>query len=439
MARPQGVRSLTKMMRKAQCGIRLSAALLVALAGLLSLATPVFAIANPASASQIRAVNAYRDLLETGDIGILIDEYIDYAALPTETADAGYIIILLDTTGAQIKSTTPVPFTTNANKGYRRGAAWIYFSATEVTSLGVVWGSAYTIKISGNPALTWVPGPVPSSTSTPGSLSWSILSGSTQEHAELAQRIVTLAAQYATAWPLTLMVTQTSPGVTKLDTNGQQYFLSVIPGCALAAPDAFSSTLLAPIIEDLTYSSTFNGTVANLGGTITGSPFTLILGPNNINVTGLGTLTVTLSKGVAGTASTDVCTVAGTPVTIVAGTNIITTTTALGNIVITLTSTTTQSNILTNLIGTPLDMTALGAAFGMSRFWVSSIGWFFGMGLFLYYVVKYLGTKVALIFCDALIVFGGLLGMLPLLLTVGLFIIAGVLTGFVLFYNRSSA
>lgn len=234
------------------------------------------------------------------------------------------------------------------------------------------------------------------------------------------------------------MVSPTSVGV-RLDTYGQQYFQMVIPNCQVAAPDAFPSSMLSPIYEDLTYSTTFNGTVTSLVGVVAGSPVALVIGSNNVNVTGLGTLTVTLGKGVAGTASTDVCTVAGTPVTLVAGDNTITTAGIVGNIIITLTSVTTQTNILATLIGTPLDMTALGAQFGMSRFWVSTIGWFFGMGFLLYYVVKYLGSKIALIFCDALIIFGGVLGMLPLLLTIGLFIIAGVLTGFVLFYNRSSA
>ncbi len=422
---------------------RLLAAVSLSLAGLVSLVSPVFAIANPLTPPDVKAINAYRDLLETGDTGFLIDYYLDYAALPTETATVAYLVILRDTTGAQMRSTNPVAFVPNTNKGYRRGAAWIYFTAAE--SANTTWGAAYTVEIAGNPTgVTW-PGVPPSGSA--GGIVWSGLSGPTQERQELATRIVWLATAYGAAWSIS-MVTPSSGGPSglRLDTYGQQYFQTVIPNCQVIAPDAFPSSLLSPIMEDLTYSTTFNGTVANgtsappaTNGTVAGSPFNLVVGSNNINVTGLGNLTVTLGKGVAGTASSDVCSVSGTPAALVAGANTITTVGVIGNIVITLTSTTTQSNILTTLIGTPLDMTALGASFGVSRSWTSSLGWFFGMGVFLYYVVKYLGSKVALIFADALIVFGGLLGMTPLLLTVGLFIIFGVLTGFVLLYNRSSA
>ena len=76
------------------------------------------------------------------------------------------------------------------------------------------------------------------------------------------------------------------------------------------------------------------GTLTNGTGTATGSPVTLNVGNNNIDVTGLGTFTIVLPTGSTGTATSDVCTVAGSPVSLVAGSQVITTQGVIGNIVV---------------------------------------------------------------------------------------------------------
>jgi hypothetical protein len=80
-------------------------------------------------------------------------------------------------------------------------------------------------------------------------------------------------------------------------------------------------------------------TLANLGGTAAGSPISLLPNgvDNDIDVTGLGTFTITLPAGHVGTATSDVCNVVGSPVALVAGANVIDTDTAIGNIKITVT------------------------------------------------------------------------------------------------------
>jgi hypothetical protein len=415
---------------------RILVCLLIVLSMLAWYVSPVLAIADPDSLPEIRSSYAFQDLLEPDDMGFLLDYNLDYAALPTETATESFVVALLDDTGAQLKAVAPVAFTANLNKGYRRGASWLYFSAADVTTLGLTWSSNYTIQLVGNPALVW-PGAPPTTYTAPGDLVWFPTDGTTANQAALAVQILTYGDLYETAWTMSI-TTVTSLG-KRLDTYGEEYFGLVIPNVRDVAPGAFASSEASPVYENLDYTTSFNGTVSSLTGTVNGSPVTLNTGTNNINITALGTISVLLGRGKEGIVDSDVATVAGAPVSVSYGTSTITVGGIVGNIIITISDVTTQSNILSGLIGSPLDLTALGAAFGMSRAMISALLWFGGMGVLLYYCVKYLGTKIAIVFADFLIVAGGLLGMLTVQLTIGLFIGAIFLTGFVLFYNRSSA
>jgi len=76
-------------------------------------------------------------------------------------------------------------------------------------------------------------------------------------------------------------------------------------------------------------------TLTNGTGTAAGSPITLTVAANNVNVTVLGTFTIVLPAGSTGTAASDVCTVTGSPVALVPGSQVITATTLVGNIVVT--------------------------------------------------------------------------------------------------------
>ncbi len=92
------------------------------------------------------------------------------------------------------------------------------------------------------------------------------------------------------------------------------------------------------------------------------------------------------------------------------------------------------------VVGTPLNLTNLATAFGMSRMFMSTLLWLLGMGALLLGSIRYLGgPKVAIMLSIPMIIGGGLLGMIPLALTIGLGALATVMTAFVLFYRGSSA
>lgn len=95
--------------------------------------------------------------------------------------------------------------------------------------------------------------------------------------------------------------------------------------------------------------------------------------------------------------------------------------------------------LVTNVIGTPFDLTDMATAFGLSRGMLSGVIWMIIMGVFLYFIVMYLGTRVAIVFFDIMVVFGALIAMLPWALIVGLGIAGGALTAWCLFYKPSSA
>src|SRR3990167_4991476 len=84
------------------------------------------------------------------------------------------------------------------------------------------------------------------------------------------------------------------------------------------------------------YNSQAYGTLTNGSGVATGSPITLAIGNNNVDVTTQGTFTVYV-RG-SGTATSDVATVSGSPQSLTEGNNTVTVT-GTGNIIIALNNT----------------------------------------------------------------------------------------------------
>lgn len=89
---------------------------------------------------------------------------------------------------------------------------------------------------------------------------------------------------------------------------------------------------------------------------------------------------------------------------------------------------------------TPLDLTDLADAFGISRLWASTVLYILGAGVMVYFALAPTGSFRPLILLSApLIVAGGYMGMLPLLFTVLAGVGAFILSLFLLFYHPSTA
>jgi len=418
---------------------RFTISLLVALTLILAYAVPVLAIADPDSPSQVGASYMYEDLLEDGDAGLLIDYYIDYAVLPDETATEAYMAIFVDTDGiTQIKSMAPYTFegAVYTDKGYGRGLIWMYFTPAEVTAWGidVANQALYEIWFSGNPTLTWAGDPP--KTEVVGIGYW--MPAGASASTLLTLRILYYAQTLETVWGED-MILETALG-SRLTTAGEAYFMNVISDLRSMAPGVFSAAEYSPTLEDLDYETTFGAVVTDGTASVFGDPITLVEGSQSVDIDGgvPGTIIFTLERGTEGTVTDDVGTVNGSPVTITEGTNTLTAT-GLGAITVVVNLENTQTAITSTLTGTGFDMSDAAALFGISNATFSGLLWALVSVLVCYSAYQTLRTgRYTLIIFDICIIGGAVLGFIPVLIAVLLFIGFGVLTGYVLIFRHAT-
>ena len=410
------------------------------------LALPVYAIADPDTDPQIRSTYIYEDLLEDGDLGVLVDYYLDYAVLPTETVTEAYLVSFIDTDGVtQLGSAAPYAY---EDDGYGRGVAWIYFSAADVTTLSIDVADIllYSVWLVGNPTVPSGWAGDPPKTVAPIDY-WQTTGDAT---VLLALRVLYLGGQLETAWTVD-MVEETSLG-TRLTTIGESYFMNAIANLRTMAPGAFSAGSLSPTYEIPDYTTEFGAVMTDGTGTVAGSPITLVEGANTVNVTAAGTFTIVVTKGTEGTVVSNTGTVTGSPVTLASGrTNTITVPVAgEGNLIVTVNLVNTGTAIWDVTLGTGFDLTTPAASFGMSRLMFSGLVWLivtivicasvFGVGekMSARYYAQDAGGKGALLVFDICIIIGAVLGMLSVLVAALLFIGFGAVTGYVLLYRQSN-
>lgn len=417
-------------------------AFIVAVILMVALSTlPVYAIADPDSAPQISGVYVYEDCLETGDVGVLVDIYIDYASIPDETATEAYLVSFIDTDGAtQLATVAPYVF---VSSGYGRNMVWIYFSATDATSNGLDSANQalYEIWLAGNPTVEsgWAGDPP----KTIAGIDYWQTTGVTATL--VALRVLYFADQLELAWSLD-MIEETSLG-SRLTAVGESFFMNVIPSLRTMAPSCFSAGTVEPIYEDLDYSATFGATMTDGTGTVTGSPITFTEGDTQVLVTATGTFTLELNKGTVGTVTDLGGTVTGSPVELVAGTNTITVTGA-GTLIVDVELVTTQTVVTDTVTGTGWDLTTVATDFGMSRAMFSGFVW---IALTIVICAAFYkasnkrgafasggGDKAVMVVFDICIIGGGVLGLLPVLVAALMFIGFGFLTGYVIFYRHAN-
>ena len=398
--------------------------------------TPVFAIADPDSPTNIGIVEAYESVLEAGDLGVLLDFYIDYATLPTESATEAYEVVFVDTDGTTPLKTV-VPYSLLYN-GYHEGLAWIYFSAAEVTADTIVVANMalYTVEVNGNAALVWVPGPAPPSTSDTID-TWNTTG---DPNVLLAVDVLAYATNREADWSLD-MIRGTTVG-NKLSTYGEQYFENVIANARLAAPNAFYDDVVSPIVEEIDYTTTFGATMTDGTGTCTGSPITLASGANTVAITVAGTFVLELEQGTVGFAESigGGGSVTGSPVRLVQGKNTITVPGGgTGNILVTVQLENTQTQMDDSILGTGLDLTTVAARFGMSRLAFSGLVWLAITIIICAAAYERAGGKSTLLIFDICFLGGSLLGLLSVLISALLFLGCCALSAYVLFFQKSSA
>lgn len=415
-------------------------------------ATPTYAatIAPPDAPSQVLEAIAYPGLLESGDLGVLVEYSIPYATLPSTIVTNAYTVQFIQADNVtQLAAVAPYTFVSSGYTtviGRPAGIAWLYFSAAQVAAYSLTYtnASSYGIWIAGNPMLTWTGTGCPLTKS--GLTSW-VTTGVVKT--QLGLKILDYADVLGTYWSLSL--SQSSPAGTVLTTTGEQYFIPSITNLRTMCPQIFSAGSATPVAPFLNYDIKFGVKITNLTGTATGSPITVTSSTQNITVTAVGTFTAVLAKGTSGNATSILggATVTGSPLDLYAGTNTITVT-STGNFTLHLQVVTTQSIARSWLVGTPFDPKPLADKFGLPESLTGGLEWLLVTILicaFVYggikdpnapYAEDKSGKVVMLIF-DICIIGGAVIGILPLLVAILMFIGFGALTGYVLFFRSSGA
>ena len=229
--------------------------LILLIAVLIISGTPVYAdTADPDSTPTIESFNVYRSDLEPGDWLLIIYANIPYSVLPSTPITQTFIWRMIDTDGFTELGDT-VGYAYN-DDGYGYNVYSMYWSAAEVTAKGMVWNTAYTVRLSGNPAVFDTP---PTYNYTIAIGDYSTLTVTTDVQAELGARILAIAANLDTRWgvpAIPSLLTEAEAG-TVLSLNGEAFFRGAIFGIQALAPTIFSVIIRNLNVVDRTWTDNY--------------------------------------------------------------------------------------------------------------------------------------------------------------------------------------
>jgi len=231
------------------------------LLGLLCSSTPVYAdTPNPDSDPTIEGFNVYRNMRETGDMLLLIYANIPYASIPDTPVTQTFIWSMLDTDNVtELGSTVGYAYNvgTHLDDGYGYNVYSMYWDSGNVTALGIVWGTTYTVRLSGNPAVFDTP-PVYNYTLPAGA--YSALTTQADVQAELGLRILNIAADLNSKWGLAAiysLITELETG-TALSLYGEAFFRGAIYGIQSLAPNIFGVVLRVINVPERTWDPAYS-------------------------------------------------------------------------------------------------------------------------------------------------------------------------------------
>jgi hypothetical protein len=210
------------------------------------IALPVFAISNPTTISfgtgSIAKYKCFYNVYETGDMLFMAEGNVYYATEPTDyTASQAFLYEVVNTSGNVTLLSKPLV-------AYGDRPIGIYQTAAQVTALGLTVGTAYGLRITGNPLIF--------SSSINNTITAYLSSGSYIDQStsnatinmikdfsigvakniqanDIAKGIITSATPYYT----------TVQGVEYLTTLGGSLFLAGIPQLGTFCPSLFQANL----------------------------------------------------------------------------------------------------------------------------------------------------------------------------------------------------
>jgi len=239
-------------------------ALVLLLAIFLISATPVYAdTLDPDSTPAIQSFNVYRNLLETGDWLLIIYANIPYGTLPDTPVTQTFIWRMIALDGVTELGDT-VGYAYN-DDGYGYNVYSMYWSAAEVTANGMVWNTAYTVRLSGNPSVFDTP---PTYNYTIAIGDYSAFTVTTDVQAELAARLLTIAGELDTHWgvPVVPSLLSEAEAGTVLSIYGEAFYRGAIFGVQNLAPAIFSVIIRNLNVVDRTWTDNYSGNLTTMWG-----------------------------------------------------------------------------------------------------------------------------------------------------------------------------
>jgi hypothetical protein len=215
---------------------------------------PAYATSLPDSTPTVEKFNVYRNVRQPGDMLLLIYGNIPYATPPIEPSSSTFVWRLFKTDNVtEIGAATPYAYNDN---GYGYNITSMYFNSANVTSLGITWGTAYPVRLSGNPTY-FSASPIYNYVLSASDYSSLTVAASVQT--ELATRIFALATDLNIKWGLTAaysLLTETETG-TVLSVYGEAFFRNAIYGLQALCPSAFAYVVSDMDLTPRTFASTF--------------------------------------------------------------------------------------------------------------------------------------------------------------------------------------
>jgi hypothetical protein len=221
----------------------------IALVFLLATPSPVAAIDPPDSTPTIDDIWVWRNILETGDVLLMLVENTPYATTPTGfTYGEAYIWRWMNGTTELGQA---LGYDYNAS-GYGYNVIGFYLAAADAPT----WAGVYTLTLSGTPAAFTSPPeysyPIPLS-------SYSILTDQDEVQADIALTVIDIADSMRSWWGLTAaesLIEEAETG-TVLSSQGESFFRGAIYGLQGMAPAAFSLTISNFTITERTWDTEY--------------------------------------------------------------------------------------------------------------------------------------------------------------------------------------
>ena len=228
----------------------------------------VLAIVNPDdigfTSSGEGRYKVFEDVHETGDMLFVAESYVHYVATPTDyTAPEAFSFQLLNVAGDTVILQTPII-------DYEDTVISIYQTAAQVVALGLVSGSAYNLRITGNPAQFGVTVEGTNMATKPLTApDWLDQSEFSGVDSWLYAFCITVVDNIEVSGGGTH--TAVVGGITYLDASGASIFLAGIPSLNVFLPEIFLVATSPMTADDPpstgAYQTTLNP-VAQLGGNI---------------------------------------------------------------------------------------------------------------------------------------------------------------------------